>query len=135
MVGGLVVGAFSYIMKGFDAIIVYIMAIAGVIEFHNLMKLLNKIKIISVFFSYIGRRVSYVYITHTIFLVYIHVIIFKRNFYTLGAFQPFAYTFMTLILFILISLLINYLIKKRKNNIKEVDVNEWNRWLYIWRYL
>ena len=124
LVGALVVGAFSYIMKGFDAIIVYIMAIAGVIEFHNLMKLLNKIRIISVFFSYIGRRVSYVYITHTIFLVYIHVIIFKRNFYTLGAFQPFAYTFMTLILFILISLLINYLIKKRKNNIKEECVNE-----------
>ncbi len=124
LVGALVVGAFSYIMKGFDAIIVYTMAIAGVIGIHNLMKLLNKIKIISVFFSYIGRRVSYVYITHTIFLVYIHVIIFKRNFYTLGAFQPFAYTFMTLILFILISLLINYLIKKRKNNIKEECVNE-----------
>lgn len=124
LVGGLVVGAFSYIMKGFDAFIAYIMAIAGVIEFHNLMKLLSKIKIFSIFYSYIGRRVSYVYITHTIFLVYIHVIIFKRNYYTLGAFQPFAYTFMTLILFILISLLIRYLIKKRNNNIKEVNVNE-----------
>lgn len=123
LVGGLVVGAFSYIMKGFDAFIAYIMAIAGVIEIHNLMKLLNKIKIFSMFFSYLGRRVSYVYITHPIFLVYIHVIIFRRNYYTLGAFQPFAYTFMTLILFILISLLIKYLINKRKNNIKEVTDN------------
>ena len=123
MVGALVVGAFSFIMKGFDAIIAYIMAIAGVIGIHNLMKLLNKTKIFTICFSYLGKRVSYIYINHTIFLVYIHVIIFNRNYNTLGALQPFAYTFITLILFILISLLINYLIKKR-NKIKEVDTNE-----------
>ena len=124
-VGALAGGSFNGIIKGFDALVAYVMALFGTILVHTIMRLLNKIKILSLFFGYLGKHVALVYVTHPIFISYIHTIIFGRNFGVLGWFQPYAYTILTLILFIGISLLFGMLInKKNKKKMEEVSDEE-----------
>ena len=118
-VGALAGGSFNSVIKGFDALVAYVMALFGTILVHTIMRLLNKIKIFALFFGCLGKHVALVYVTHPIFISYIHTIIFGRNFNVLGWFQPYAYTILTLVLFIGISLLIGMLINK--NNKKKTE--------------
>ena len=120
-VGAFAGGALNSVIKGFDAFVVYIMAILGTFFAHNVMRLLGKVKIFSVFFGFIGKRVAIVYVTHPIFLSYIHTIIFGKDFSVLGGFQPYAYTGITLILFIGSSLLVGFLSRKNAKGTKEVN--------------
>lgn len=113
-VGSLPGGALNNVIKGFDAFVVYAMALFGTILIHTIMRLLNKIKVFSVIFGFIGKNVSLVYVTHPIFLSFIHTVIFGRNFTILGGFQSYAYTLLTLVLFAIIRLSVNLIIKKIK---------------------
>ncbi len=120
-VGALPGGELNPVIKGFDAFVTYILSLFGTIFIHTLMRLITKIKIFSLFFGYLGKNVALVYVTHPIFLAYIHTLIFGRNGNVLGWFQPYAYTIITLILFIGISLLIKLIINKIKSKKNKVE--------------
>lgn len=122
-VGGLPGGALNNTIKGFDAFIAYIMAILGTFLIHTIMRLLNRVKILALFFGFLGKRVSIVYVTHPIFIAYIHTIIFRSDYHVLGWFQPYAYTIITLVLFIGIAILAGLLIKKI--NTKNIKVSNY----------
>ena len=124
MVGALAAGAFNDVIKGFDAFITFIMTISGTFFIHNLMRLLSKVKFLSIFFGFFGKRVALLYVTHPIFLSYIHTIIFGRDYHVLGKFQPYAYMLLTLILFTGISLLISLITKKKSTKIVSEVGNE-----------
>ena len=122
-VGAIPGGALNKDIKGFDTFVVFIMALLGTYIIHTLMRFLNKIKIISLFFSIIGKNVSIVYLTHPIFISYIHTLIFGRKTDVLGFMQPYVYTLITIILLITIFIIIDIVKNKKKNEAEEI-INE-----------
>ena len=122
-VGSLPGGALNQTIKGFDAFVVFVMAILGTFVIHTLMRYLSKIKIISSFFGILGKNVAIVYLTHPIFISYIHTLIFGRNYNVLGWFQPYMYTIITVTLLVIIFIIINILKKKKQDKAEEI-INE-----------
>ena len=122
-VGALPGGALNPTIKGFDALVTFAMAILGTFAIHTLMRFLAKIKFISFFFGLLGKNVAVIYLTHPIFISYIHTLIFGRNYDTLGWFQPYMYTIITVVLLLGIFLLVNKLKKKKQKEVGVV-VNE-----------
>ena len=122
-VGALPGGALNQTIKGFDVFVTFVMAILGTYVIHTLMRFLSKIKILSLFFGILGRNVAIVYLTHPIFISYIHTLIFGRNYDLLGWFQPFMYTIITIILLIIIFGIINAINKKKQVEAEEI-INE-----------
>ena len=118
-VGTLPGGFFNKTIKGFDSFVVYTMSILGIYVIHTLMRFISRIKILSLFFSTIGKNVSIVYLTHPIFISYIHTLIFRRNYNTLGFFQPYMYTIITITLLIIIFVLLDR-IKNKKQEKEEL---------------
>lgn len=122
-VGALPGGSLNETIKGFDVFVSFVMAILGTYVIHTLMRFLSKIKILSMFFGLVGKYVAIVYVTHPIFISYIHTLIFGRNFSVLGWFQPYMYTFITVAILIIIFVIIE-IIKKKKQDEKEAIINE-----------
>lgn len=122
-VGALPGGALNQTIKGFDAFVTFVMAILGTFVIHTLMRFLSKIKILSSFFGILGKNVSIVYLTHPIFISYIHTLIFRRNYNVLGWFQPYMYTFITVALLIIIFVIIDIVRKKKQAKTEEI-INE-----------
>ena len=123
-VGALPGGALNQTIKGFDVFVSFVMAILGTYVIHTLMRFLVKIKIISAFFGILGKYVAIVYLTHPIFISYIHTLIFRRNYDVLGWFQPYMYTILTVALLIGIFLLIEKLKKKKQQEVEAMTNEE-----------
>ena len=120
-VGALPGGSLNETIRGFDVFVAFVMAILGTYVIHTLMRFLVKIKVFSIFFGIIGKYVSLVYLTHPIFISYIHTIFGRKQ--ILGWFQPYLYTFITIGLLVIIFVIIEIL-KKKKQCEKEVVINE-----------
>ena len=113
-VGALPGGALNQTIKGFDVFVTFVMSILGTYVIHTLMTFLSKIKIISSFFEILGKNVAIVYLTHPIFISYIHTLFFGRNYNVLGWFQPYMYTIITIALLIIIFVISDKLKQKNK---------------------
>ena len=122
-VGALPGGALNKTIKGFDVFVTFVMSILGTYVMHTLMRFISKIKIISSFFGILGKYVAIVYLTHPIFISYIHTLIFGRDYSVLGWVQPYMYTFITITLLVIIFIVIE-IIKKKKQEEVEGVINE-----------
>ena len=122
-VGAIPGGALNKDIKGFDTFVTFVMALLGTYIIHTLMRFISKIKIISSFFGILGKYVAIVYLTHPIFISYIHTLIFGRDYSVLGWVQPYMYTFITITLLVIIFIVIE-IIKKKKQEEVEGVINE-----------
>ena len=122
-VGALPGGALNPTIKGFDVFVTFVMSILGTFAIHTLMRYLSKIKVFSFFFGILGKNVAIIYLTHPIFISYIHTLIFGRNYNVLGWFQPYMYTIITITILLGIFILVR-IIKKKEPKEVEVIVNE-----------
>ena len=123
-VGALPGGALNQTIKGFDALVAFVMAILGTFVIHTLMRFLVKVKPLSFFFGILGKNVAIVYLTHPIFISYIHTLIFRRDCDVLGWFQPYMYTILTVALLVGIFVLAQKLKNKKKHQEEEAIAHE-----------
>ena len=123
-VGALPGGALNATIKGFDVFVTFVMSILGTFAIHTLMRFLSKIKVLSFFFGILGKNVAIVYLTHPIFISYIHTIIFRRDYSVLGWFQPYMYTIITVALLIGIFVLVSKLKKKKQDEVEVIEHEE-----------
>ena len=119
-VGALPGGALNQTIKGFDVFVTFVMSILGTYVIHTLMTFLSKIKILSSFFEVLGKNVAIVYLTHPIFISYIHTLFFGRNYNVLGWFQPYMYTIITIALLTIIFVISDKLKQKRQAETNDV---------------
>lgn len=117
-VGALAGGYLNAYLLGYDAIPVFIFAVCGTYALNNLMRLVSKIKPIEFCLTYMGDRSELLYLTHGIYLYYIHTLFFQRDFSIVGKYIIPVYGTLTVIFFILTCLLIDW-IKKLINKKKE----------------
>ena len=122
-VGALPGGSLNSTIKGFDVFVAFIMSILGTFVIHMLMRFLSKIKVFSLFFGIFGKYVAIVYLTHPILISYVHTLIFGRNYNTLGWSQPYIYTIILVIIYLIV-FVTTEMIKKKNKNETEVIINE-----------
>lgn len=114
MVGSLPGGMFDSNIKGFDAFVSFIMGFLGTFVVHQLSRLIVKVPVLSTVFDWYGRHSAYVYLSHPLFLSFIHTIIFQGQ-TKVGGFQPYLYVFMTIAMLVVIFLFVDWIIANIKN--------------------
>ena len=120
MVGSLPGGMFDSNIKGFDAFVSFIMGFLGTFVVHQLSRLIMKVPVLSTVFDWYGRHSSYVYLSHPLFLSFIHTIIFQEQ-TKVGGFQPYLYVFMTIAMLVVIFLFVDWIIAIIKNKKHPVE--------------
>ena len=120
MVGSLPGGMFDSNIKGFDAFVSFIMGFLGTFVVHQLSRLIMKVPVLSTVFDWYGRHSSYVYLSHPLFLSFIHTIIFQEQ-TKVGGFQPYLYVFMTIAMLVVIFLFVDWIIVIIKNKKHPVE--------------
>ncbi len=116
LVGAMPGGQFNAVIKGFDVFIVFIASILGTYVIHTLMRLLSNIKLLRIAFGYIGKRLSLVYLTHTTILSFVVTLIFGRDLSGLGQFYPLVLVLLTIAVFVVISLIVEFAMKNIKSS-------------------
>ena len=117
MMGSLPGGKFDEYVRGFDAFISFVIGFLGTYAIHHASRLLCLIPYVSNALEWYGSHSSYVYLAHPILLSFVHTVMFKQQ-KVLGDFQPYAYSFIVIGLFIVIFIVVDliiYEIKKKKN--------------------
>ena len=120
MIGSLPGGMFDSNIKGFDAFVSFIMGFLGTFVVHQLSRLIMKVPVLSTIFDWYGRHSSYVYLSHPLFLSFIHTIIFQEQ-TKVGGFQPYLYVFMTIAMLVVIFLFVDWIIAIIKNKKHPVE--------------
>ena len=119
LVGVLAGGQYSDVIKGFDVFIAFIFCILGTYAIHSLALIINKIPVVSYVLGWFGKRTGALYISHTLLLSFIHIIIFGSNTFW-GEGQNFLYLFITLAIFAIIAMTVDAI----KNRIKKPKAAE-----------
>ena len=101
-------------IKGFDAFVAFLFAIAGTYFIHNLSRLIEKIPYLSKGLVWVGDHSAIFYLFHPIFLDLFAIAVFQKRI-EWGIGQAFFYAAVVFASLVLVCLLLDFLIKKRKN--------------------
>ena len=113
MVGSLPGGKFDENLKGIDAFMAFAIGFLGTFVIHHASRLITKVPVVSNVLDWYGQHSSYVYLLHPIFLSFIHYVMFAGT-VVVGDFQPYAYSFITIGMLVVLFIGVDYLIYKIK---------------------
>lgn len=105
-------GQFDPVLKGFDAIIVYIFSILGTFFIHSLCRLIKKVPVLGVSLQWVGNHSAIFYLFHPIFLDLVSIVVFQKK-AVWGIGQAFFYVAAVVILLTGTCLLLDLLFKKK----------------------
>lgn len=108
-------GMFDPVMKGFDAIIVFVFSIIGTYFIHTLCRLIKRVPVLSVSLEWIGNHSAIFYLFHPIFIDLAAILIFqKQRMWGIG--QAFFYVAVVVAMLTVTCLLLDLIFKKKHVN-------------------
>ena len=120
LVGALAGGQFDPVIRGFDAFASFGYGILGTFFLHTLCRFLVRIPYAGKAMQWVGLHSAIIYLFHPVLLDFVSIVFFQKR-VLWGQAQAFVYVAIAMVLFVGVCLLIDFIVKKRKQKSGEEE--------------